>query len=660
MEAISIVYITAEIIVGVLSVFGNAVVVAAIWRTRRLHTVTNTFVGSLALADIVVGVLVAPCAALSFKGLPSDFYGCVFINSAILIFTNVSILMLLAVALERFLAIKEPFLYQRLLTVRRAVYINIVVWILGFLLGLVPLYGWNAGYAPIQKCEFTKVITYEYLVYFQFFGLVLLPLFIMLCIYIYILIIVRRHMRQTTAIRNLFQHRAQDGFNKDVKAAKMLALVILLFGLFWLPVNIFNCLKLFCPDDCYYPYEALLTAIVMSHANSCINPFLYAASNSRIKRAIKEIFGLRVPAGEFSTDNNHMRHTNGVSPNGDRTNSPPGVGRINGGPPAQPFTISNEEFLKLNTKQSLTPATPEADVQENMSHKTPTDLDVSSALIEGTIPQNDTRSELIDTDDSDIKPDMDEEIDTSETVSNTTIPTLQHSRAPSTSTVSISLSKPAHPSKNGIRRSFHLPPSHLFHTPVKLTSSESRLASLSKNYLQNGHVNFAYVNDDARRKRKDAGENNDDDDEEENLVQAFTVDAEDSHNHVVITSDSSDSDNIRWCVECDNGLVRSEPGQQSDHLSGKQESPDYKDIDDSDTGGQFTKINFLKRFHGDGPTRVSTLYHQTNTDDELELQDLRQSENIFHVKDLKKKNSFVLDLCEDGSIRNPLTEHTKL
>ncbi|GFO18067.1 adenosine receptor a1-like [Plakobranchus ocellatus] len=303
-----------------MSIIGNSIVLTAILRTRKLHTVTNVFVGNLAVADIAVGFLVAPLAALSFKGLPRNFYGCVLVNSLILLFTNVSIFMLLAVALERFVAIKEPFMYQRVMTLRRAVMYNIAVWVLGTVLGLVPMYGWNSGNKQLESCQFTAVITYEYMVYFQFFGLVLLPLFLMLCVYIYILFIVRHHTRQSNALLRHIQLNNPDSiesssrtrqsrvsrderkFNQDVRAAKMFALLILLFGVFWLPINIFNCVSLFCGPDCNFTYEALLVAIVMSHANSSINPLVYAASNSHIKRAIKKMFGQGGSVYDSSTD----------------------------------------------------------------------------------------------------------------------------------------------------------------------------------------------------------------------------------------------------------------------------------------------------------------------------------------------------------------------
>ena len=99
------IYIACEAIIGAITLVGNSLVLIAIFKYHRLRTVTNCFIASLALADLLVWIFVAPLAALSYLGLPHNFYGCVFTNSIVIALTVVSVFNLLAVAWERFVSI---------------------------------------------------------------------------------------------------------------------------------------------------------------------------------------------------------------------------------------------------------------------------------------------------------------------------------------------------------------------------------------------------------------------------------------------------------------------------------------------------------------------------------------------------------------------------
>ena len=288
MDALSIGYITAEIAIGLVTLVGNFMVLLAIYRNKPLRTATNCFIGSLALADLFVGISVPPLVALSFVGLPHNFLGCVFINSLVVVFTQISIFGLLAIAMERFIAIKYPFAYQKHVTIFRSIITLLVTFILACVVGLVPMFGWNKGPPEDKYCAFTKVIGYEFMVYFNFFGFVLAPLLIMFGIYIYIFSIVQQQMTAMAALNITNSCRKKKKFLRDIKAAKSLAMVLVLFAVCWLPIHVCNCLSLFC-KQCKIPFPLLLSAILLSHANSMFNPVLYAYGNSKFKRAFRRM-----------------------------------------------------------------------------------------------------------------------------------------------------------------------------------------------------------------------------------------------------------------------------------------------------------------------------------------------------------------------------------
>ena len=62
---------------------------------------------------------------------------------------------------------------------------------------------------------------------------------------------------------------------ENTKAAKSVAVIIVLFVVSWLPLYTINTVLCFCPA-CNAPPELIRFAIVLSHFNSAWNPAVYA------------------------------------------------------------------------------------------------------------------------------------------------------------------------------------------------------------------------------------------------------------------------------------------------------------------------------------------------------------------------------------------------
>uniref|UniRef100_A0A3Q0RRU6 G-protein coupled receptors family 1 profile domain-containing protein n=1 Tax=Amphilophus citrinellus TaxID=61819 RepID=A0A3Q0RRU6_AMPCI len=97
-----------QLLIAVFSVLGNVLVCWAVALNSNLQSITNFFVVSLAVADIAVGVLAIPFSIVISTGFCSNFYGCLFIACFVLVLTQSSIFSLLAIAIDRYIAIKIP------------------------------------------------------------------------------------------------------------------------------------------------------------------------------------------------------------------------------------------------------------------------------------------------------------------------------------------------------------------------------------------------------------------------------------------------------------------------------------------------------------------------------------------------------------------------
>ncbi|KAK7506988.1 hypothetical protein BaRGS_00001839 [Batillaria attramentaria] len=272
-------YVTSEIVVGVIVILNNALVLLAIVRTEALHKAQYYFFASLASADLLVGILVPPSVILSYWGWPHNFHGCLLLNSVVILITNISLLSMVAVTLDRYLAICHPVLYTKEMNVRRAFYISAAGWVVAILIGLVPVMGWNKGEENFKGyCAFIFVISMYYMVYMIFFGINLPLLVLMFGAYAYIFRVMRK----------LETNRKMRNIRNAANGAKAMLTIISVFTVCWMPLHVLNCISVFAPEKSPR-VEVLLFAIVLSHANSFMNPFIYTLKNSKIRDAFADM-----------------------------------------------------------------------------------------------------------------------------------------------------------------------------------------------------------------------------------------------------------------------------------------------------------------------------------------------------------------------------------
>ncbi|KAK0148286.1 Adenosine receptor A1 [Merluccius polli] len=292
-EHVDLLYISMEMAIALASLLGNVLVIVVVLTNRALRDTTFCFIVSLAAADIAVGALVIPLAVVISLGVATHFYTCLLLSCLLLVITQGSILSLLAIAIDRYLRVKIPTRYSTIVTQRRAWLAVCLCWLLSFLSGLVPMLGWHNRHDPHLHgntssgadahasivCKFTSVISMDYMVYFNFFGCVVAPLVIMTALYGEIFRVICRQLDRR-AKATCDGDGGQRYYQKELRLAKSLALIVALFALCWLPLHIMNCVALFCPS-CDLPKAAVYTGIFMSHVNSALNPLVYAF---RIKR----------------------------------------------------------------------------------------------------------------------------------------------------------------------------------------------------------------------------------------------------------------------------------------------------------------------------------------------------------------------------------------
>nr|UYI00194.1 octopamine receptor 1-like protein [Neoseiulus barkeri] len=133
------------VVINFVVIFGNVLIIAAVLASNKLRTVTNYFVISLAVADLLVGLTVMPYSITLevFRAWPFGGYFCKIWLAVDVWLCTSSILNLCAISIDRYLAITRPMKYRTLMSSKRARLLIVLVWVTAFLICFPPLVGWN-------------------------------------------------------------------------------------------------------------------------------------------------------------------------------------------------------------------------------------------------------------------------------------------------------------------------------------------------------------------------------------------------------------------------------------------------------------------------------------------------------------------------------------
>lgn len=143
-------------------VTGNSLTLSAILRTPSLRSPSNIFMCSLAISDLLVGIIVQPVyIAYELKQEPP----LTFAINVLFSFTGVvSLCTMTAISVDRFMALQFHLRYQCLMTEKRAMYTSLSLWLFGILLSFVTLWNKTIMFAflavGIAICIFISTFSY--------------------------------------------------------------------------------------------------------------------------------------------------------------------------------------------------------------------------------------------------------------------------------------------------------------------------------------------------------------------------------------------------------------------------------------------------------------------------------------------------------------------
>ncbi len=248
-----------------ISILGNALVLAAIIRTPCIRSTSMIMLSSLAVSDLLVGLITQPLYIAQENTQDSIVYHVWMVIGASL--SGISLVTITAITVDRFLALHYHMRYATLVTEARVKYTLVIIW-----LAAVPTSGfffWNTRVHTILSSV----------------GNIICLIICTFC-YIRIYLIVRRHQLDIHAQQQAVQSSNAEN-NLNIARLKRSAMNTFVFYIVmiicYLPVYVVLTLYGISEKDWQREWDFAQTAVYM---NSSINPFLYCWRLRELRTAV--------------------------------------------------------------------------------------------------------------------------------------------------------------------------------------------------------------------------------------------------------------------------------------------------------------------------------------------------------------------------------------
>ncbi|KAM5165130.1 glucose-dependent insulinotropic receptor [Mantella aurantiaca] len=274
----SAVYAALHILLSILIPIANILVIIILTKLlKKKHCKSYIFILNLAAADLLVGLM---CILETLDDVfDEDFDRNLFFCLLRLCFTVTpcigSMLTLLLISLDRYLAVRMPLYYLKIMN-NKCIGISLaVLWLLSFLVGHMPLITpslQHNNYTGVCGLFYAAKSDYLYILCFIIF---LPALFTIVCLHTAVGRIAYAHHRRIQRSRAISGHpNTHPAHSSQFKAARTVLIVIVCFTLSWGPYYITGMVQATC-TSCRLVDLLKDILFVLGEANSLLNPLIY-------------------------------------------------------------------------------------------------------------------------------------------------------------------------------------------------------------------------------------------------------------------------------------------------------------------------------------------------------------------------------------------------
>ncbi|XP_065113306.1 trace amine-associated receptor 13c-like [Paramisgurnus dabryanus] len=276
-------------VLSVWTVFLNLLVIISISHFKKLHTPTNMLILSLAVADLLIGLIGMPLEAIKLIETCWYFGDAIcrlfLIIMGLLVSTSLSNLVLIAV--DRYVAVCQPLLYPQKITMTRTIFTICVSWFCSSVCNILAgISVSHRKYTCYGEC--TVIITFAWTI-IDLFVSFLFPCTIIITLYLRIFYVAHQQVKIINSVMRSGKHLTEGSVRRksESKAALTLGIIVMVYLFCWIPYYILT-LTL----NTRMTYIIAYFILWMLYINSGLNPLIYAIFYPWFRTSVKYILNL--------------------------------------------------------------------------------------------------------------------------------------------------------------------------------------------------------------------------------------------------------------------------------------------------------------------------------------------------------------------------------
>ncbi|EDO39133.1 predicted protein [Nematostella vectensis] len=279
----------ALILIMLIIFFGNSLTLYIVLFNRRLRTVPNLFVISLAISDLAMGVLALPLplAVMNVSRWPFTDSACQYNGFIAITLAAASIQTLALTSVNRYFKVVKPSLYRKYFTMRATIICIISSWFVATLAAIPYLAtGFRMIYHPGKfVCYYNDTSWWLGTLIIIYVGL---PNSVIVFCYYQVFKTVKIHQKRLQSTQNNRSNVSVE----DIKITRTLFVVVVFFMFCWAPYMIVDLVDVFRG---YWSMsrEVYTMSTFLGTLSSAVNPVIYCFLNPSFRREYSRSLGLR-------------------------------------------------------------------------------------------------------------------------------------------------------------------------------------------------------------------------------------------------------------------------------------------------------------------------------------------------------------------------------